>query len=157
MLKVLKEVLLDDFWIMPATPKYTNEGIPYITSKNIKNGKIDFENANYINTQAISIKAKYQESVFVSKVKLNIEEADTFDYQNEIFIEYGTSNIYTSLDKQNNATLVQPQRIIRGYTSTFLGWYTNYTDNIQVIDANGNISTENSDYTKNGKFIYRNR
>lgn len=48
MLKDLKKVLIDDFWIMPSTPKYINEGIPYITSKNIKNEKIDFENVNYI-------------------------------------------------------------------------------------------------------------
>lgn len=51
MLKELKQVLLDDFWIMPATPRYTSAGIPYITSKNIKNGKIDFENINYINVE----------------------------------------------------------------------------------------------------------
>lgn len=50
MIKELKEVLLDDFWIMPATPKYINYGIPYITSKNIKSGKIDFENVKYIDS-----------------------------------------------------------------------------------------------------------
>ena len=33
MVKDLKEVLLDDFWIMPATPKYINNRVPYITSK----------------------------------------------------------------------------------------------------------------------------
>lgn len=51
MVKDLKEVLLDDFWIMPATPKYINKGVPYITSKNIKNEKIDFSNVNYINIE----------------------------------------------------------------------------------------------------------
>lgn len=51
MVKDLKEVLLDDFWIMPATPKYINNGVPYITSKNIKNGKVDFSNVNYINIE----------------------------------------------------------------------------------------------------------
>lgn len=51
MLKDLKEVLKEDFWIMPATPKYISKGIPYITSKNIKNGKIDFENVNYIDIE----------------------------------------------------------------------------------------------------------
>ena len=51
MVKDLKEVLLDDFWIMPATPKYINNGLPYITSKNIKNGKVDFSNVNYINIE----------------------------------------------------------------------------------------------------------
>ena len=30
------------------TPKYINVGIPLITSKNLKNGIIDFENVNYI-------------------------------------------------------------------------------------------------------------
>lgn len=46
--KTLKDVLSDDFWIMPATPEFVSEGIPYITSKNIKCGKIDFSKINYI-------------------------------------------------------------------------------------------------------------
>ena len=33
---------------MPQTPSYVDEGIPYITSKNIKNRKISFEDINYI-------------------------------------------------------------------------------------------------------------
>ena len=37
MVKNVKEVLLDDFWVMPATPEYLHNGVPYITSKNIKN------------------------------------------------------------------------------------------------------------------------
>ncbi len=52
MIKSVKDVLSDDFWIMPATPEYLQEGIPYITSKNIKNGVIDFSNANYISQEA---------------------------------------------------------------------------------------------------------
>ncbi|MBQ6817624.1 MAG: restriction endonuclease subunit S [Bacilli bacterium] len=44
----LKNVFEDDFWIMPATPKYIDKGIPYITSKNIRKGEIDFTNVNYI-------------------------------------------------------------------------------------------------------------
>ena len=51
MVKSLKEILADDFWIMPATPKYKDKGIPYITSKNIKNGAIDFRNVNYISEE----------------------------------------------------------------------------------------------------------
>ena len=43
----LKEYLKEDFWIMPATPKYIESGIPYITSKNIRNGSIDYSNINY--------------------------------------------------------------------------------------------------------------
>ena len=49
--KSVKEILADDFWIMPATPEYKSEGIPYITSKNIKNGSIDFRNVNYISKE----------------------------------------------------------------------------------------------------------
>ncbi len=44
----LKSFLSDSFWIMPATPKFTDSGIPYITSKNIKNGVIEFDTAKYI-------------------------------------------------------------------------------------------------------------
>ncbi|MBQ8007385.1 MAG: restriction endonuclease subunit S, partial [Lachnospiraceae bacterium] len=36
------------FWLMPATPKFQDQGIPYITSKNIKNGMIDFDDVKYI-------------------------------------------------------------------------------------------------------------
>ena len=32
----LKDICIDNFWIMPSTPKYVNEGIPYLTTKNIK-------------------------------------------------------------------------------------------------------------------------
>ena len=48
----VKDVLMDDFWIMPVTPEYVEEGIPYITSKNIKNGMIDFSKVNYISQEA---------------------------------------------------------------------------------------------------------
>ncbi len=33
------------------TPKYINEGIPLITSKNLKDGEIDFENVSYISRE----------------------------------------------------------------------------------------------------------
>ena len=48
---LLKEVFEDDFWIMPQTPQYLECGVPYITSKNIKKGKIDFSNVNYISEE----------------------------------------------------------------------------------------------------------
>ncbi len=48
---LLKEYLKEDFWIMPATPKYLDSGIPYITSKNIRNGSIDYNNVNYISEE----------------------------------------------------------------------------------------------------------
>ncbi len=46
--KTLEEVLVDKFWIMPATPKFDDNGeIPYITSKNISGGNIDFERVKH--------------------------------------------------------------------------------------------------------------
>ena len=48
-MKKVKDILLDGFWIMPSTPQFVKNGeIPYITSKNIKIGKIDFSNVQYI-------------------------------------------------------------------------------------------------------------
>lgn len=49
--KKLKECCVENFWIMPATPKYQEYGIPYITSKNIRNGNVVFDNIKYINEQ----------------------------------------------------------------------------------------------------------
>ncbi|HEI0418995.1 TPA: restriction endonuclease subunit S [Escherichia coli] len=47
--KTLEEVLVDKFWIMPATPKFDDNGeIPYVTSKNISGGNIDFERVKHI-------------------------------------------------------------------------------------------------------------
>lgn len=46
--KKASEIKIESFWLMPSTPTYIAEGVPYITSKNIKNGKINFENVNYI-------------------------------------------------------------------------------------------------------------
>ena len=46
--KKLGEICIDKFWVMPTTPKFIQNGIPYITGKNIKDGKIDFDNVKYI-------------------------------------------------------------------------------------------------------------
>ena len=48
--KPVKSLCNDNFWLMPATPEFDDNGtIPYITSKNIKGRKIDFQNTKYIN------------------------------------------------------------------------------------------------------------
>jgi len=53
--KTLGELVNDKFWIMPATPKFDeNEDIPYITSKNISGGHIDFSRVKYISRQTYS-------------------------------------------------------------------------------------------------------
>lgn len=44
----LKSKLNSAFWLMPATPTYVHYGVPYITSKNIKDGKINFLNSDKI-------------------------------------------------------------------------------------------------------------
>lgn len=50
--KKLGDICEDKFWIMPSTPKFSNDfKIPYITGKNIKNGEIDFDNVKYISEE----------------------------------------------------------------------------------------------------------
>ena len=45
----IKDIVKDNFWVMPATPKFVDNGeVPYITSKNIRCGKIDFNKVKYI-------------------------------------------------------------------------------------------------------------
>lgn len=46
--RIIKDVLRESFWLMPATPKYIDEGIPYITSKNIKNRILDLDDTKFI-------------------------------------------------------------------------------------------------------------
>lgn len=49
--KEIKDICVDSFWLMPQTPKFVESGIPYITSKNIKNKKINKINIKYISEQ----------------------------------------------------------------------------------------------------------
>ncbi|MFC4990893.1 restriction endonuclease subunit S [Rubritalea tangerina] len=47
--KHLEDLLVDKFWIMPATPKFNeDEVIPYITSKNVGGGNIHFDKIKFI-------------------------------------------------------------------------------------------------------------
>ena len=49
----VSSVLDTGFWLMPATPEFIADGeVPYITSKNIKNRTIDFDNVKYISKEA---------------------------------------------------------------------------------------------------------
>lgn len=43
-----KNITQERFWLMPATPQYISEGVPYITAKNVRNGSIDFSDVKYI-------------------------------------------------------------------------------------------------------------
>ena len=50
--KKLGEVCREKFWIMPTTPKFSDDfKIPYITGKNIKDGEIDFDKVKYISEE----------------------------------------------------------------------------------------------------------
>ena len=47
--RAIENLTKDKFWIMPATPKFNaSEKTPYITSKNIRGGNIDFTKVKYI-------------------------------------------------------------------------------------------------------------
>lgn len=46
--KNIKDICVENFWVMPSTPKYQDNGVPYITSKNIRNGKVLFSDIKYI-------------------------------------------------------------------------------------------------------------
>ena len=61
--RTTKDIRIDSFWLMPATPNFISEGVPYITSKNIKDGIIDFNDVKYISIddyQAISNNRKIE-------------------------------------------------------------------------------------------------
>ena len=45
------DIKMESFWLMPSTPNYIEQGVPYITSKNVRNGQIDFSNVNYISEE----------------------------------------------------------------------------------------------------------
>ena len=47
----VKDILNSSFWLMPATPKYIDSGVIYITSKNLKNREISFEDVKYISQE----------------------------------------------------------------------------------------------------------
>ena len=47
----VKNLSKTSFWLMPSTPHYQENGIPYITSKNIKSGDICLEKVSYISEE----------------------------------------------------------------------------------------------------------
>ncbi|MDD7622281.1 MAG: restriction endonuclease subunit S [Candidatus Onthovivens sp.] len=50
---LISELCNDYFWIMPKTPRYVDgANIPYITSKNLKNGSINYKDCKYITEDA---------------------------------------------------------------------------------------------------------
>ena len=88
-----KDVTTDRFWLMPATPKYIDNGIPYVTSKNVRNGVIDFSNVKYISREDyenISKKRKIEKNdLLITMIGTIGEMAFASD-----FTEFYGQNIY---------------------------------------------------------------
>lgn len=59
--KTTNDVKITSFWLMPATPKFTDKGVEYITSKNIKSSRIDFNDTKYISFEAYQKISKNRE------------------------------------------------------------------------------------------------
>lgn len=129
MISYVKDILQDDFWIMPQTPEYIENGIPYITSKNIKNGKIDFGKVNYISKESFEQISKnrpiLQGDILISMIgtlgeTAEVTEADGVFYGQNMFLirldeskvdkryflNYFKSNFVTRAlaEKQNQST-----------------------------------------------------
>ena len=97
---LLKEVFEEDFWIMPQTPQYLESGVPYITSKNIKKGKIDFGNVNYISEedyQAISKNRPIKKDDILISMIGTLGEAAVVKLEDGKF--YGQNMFLVRLDK----------------------------------------------------------
>ena len=98
---LLKEVFEDDFWIMPQTPQYLDSGVPYITSKNIKKGKVDFRNVNYISEedyQTISKNRPIKEGDILISMIGTLGETAVVKLEDGKF--YGQNMFLVRLDKE---------------------------------------------------------
>lgn len=76
-----KDIKKESFWLMPSTPAYIDSGVPYITSKNIKNGVIDFDNVKYISEndfEIVSSNRKIEENDMLITMIGTIGEVETF-------------------------------------------------------------------------------
>ena len=70
--KKLGEVCREKFWIMPTTPKFSDDfKIPYITGKNIKDGEIDFDKVKYISEEDY---LSFIKNHFLNNEKLTISD-----------------------------------------------------------------------------------
>ena len=91
--KATKDIKIDSFWLMPATPSYIDSGVPYITSKNIRNGYIDFNDVKYISEEdykTISSNRSIQTNDLLITMIGTIGEAAFV----EDFVEFYGQNMY---------------------------------------------------------------
>ncbi len=129
--KKTKELKKESFWLMPSTPNYISNGIPYITSKNIRNGKIDFEDVNYISQEdyvTISMNRKIEKNdLLVTMIgtigeTAFVEEYTSFYGQNMYLIRLDDSkinrkfyNYYLTSPKIKNSLISRKNTSSQGY------------------------------------------
>ena len=130
--KKLGEVCENKFWMMPATPKFiSQQGIPYITGKNIKQGKIDYSNVKYITEEDFNQISKNRElridDVLISMIGTIgeigiIKESIRFYGQNLYVLRLDKNQImnkyfyyYFSQDMVKNSLIFQKNNSSQGY------------------------------------------
>ena len=102
-------------------------------------------------------KSSLNSSAAVSYVnsRINLDAVDgTIGSINKIYVEYGSSNIYSSRIKNSTLDSI-PEPVYEGYD--FKGWYTSSTGGTLVIDKELNITPGVEGWTdENGKWITTN-
>jgi type I restriction enzyme M protein len=84
------------------SPKYQNDGFPLITSKNIKNGEIDFENVNYISKidfEKVNKRSKVDDGDIIMPMigtigsPIVVTKTQEFAIKNVALIKFNNSNV----------------------------------------------------------------
>ncbi|VEU76582.1 type I restriction-modification system subunit S [Mycoplasmopsis columboralis] len=112
----LKDLLIDNFWLMPSTPKFVEKGVKYITSKNIKNNKIYFDNVKCIEEKefiSISKNRKLQINDFLVTMIGTVGEIARIENEPDF---YG-QNIYVL---RLNTNLVNLDYFLHYFNSKFI-------------------------------------
>ena len=133
--KNIKDLCLENFWVMPSTPKYQTEGIPYITSKNIRNGIVMFNDVKYITEddyKSISNNRPIKENDFLVSMigtigEVGIVKSDDLPFygQNMYLLRLNTELVsikffyhYFTSDKVRNILLGEKNNGNQGYLKT---------------------------------------
>lgn len=98
--KTTNDLKITSFWLMPATPKFIDKGVEYITSKNIKSSRIDFNDTKYISFedyQKISKNREIQQGDLLVTMIGTIGEAA---FVNEDRLFYGQNLYLIRLDER---------------------------------------------------------
>ncbi|XKE96545.1 restriction endonuclease subunit S (plasmid) [Metaplanococcus flavidus] len=112
-----------------ATPKYVNEGIPLVTSKNLRNNDLDFENIKYIS----------------EKDHLEIEKRSKVGSDDILFAMIGTIG-NPVLVKKNREFSVKNVGIFKAFPKNkmymeYVYYYLNYMSPILKKEASGGVQS----------------